>query len=106
MQTARTTSRRFAAILLRCIAATLAFTFAGLALADPPMRVARLGYFSGAVSFSPAGETTWVLKIPTAPFWYGVSAILWCAVAVQLIMVVLEVARCLGRFEHSHRAGS
>ncbi len=24
-----------------------------------------------------AGETTWVLKIPTAPFWYGVAGILW-----------------------------
>lgn len=51
-----------------------------------------------------AGETTWVLKIPTAPFWYGVAGILWCAVVVQAIMVALEVARCLGRFEHSHRA--
>ena len=51
-----------------------------------------------------ANETTWVLKIPTAPFWYGVSAILWCAVLVQCIVVVLELARCLGRFEHSNRA--
>ena len=51
-----------------------------------------------------AGETTWVLKIPTAPFWYGVAGILWCAVVVQAIMVALEVARCIGRFEHSHRA--
>ena len=63
-------------------------------------------FFAFAGKVARAGETTWVLKIPTAPFWYGVSAILWCAVAVQLIMVVLEVARCLGRFEHSHRAGS
>ena len=31
-------------------------TFAGWASADPPTRVARLGYISGAVSFSPAGE--------------------------------------------------
>lgn len=51
-----------------------------------------------------AGETTWVLKIPTAPFWYGVAAIFWCAVVVQLIVVVLEVARCAGWFEHSERA--
>ena len=67
MQTAHTTSLRFAAILLRCIGATLAFTFAGLALADPPMRVARLGYSSGAVSFSPAGETTWVASTLNRP---------------------------------------
>ena len=63
MQPQHTHSLRFAAILLRCIGISLAFTFAacsGLALADPPTRVARLGYFSGAISFSPAGETTWV----------------------------------------------
>jgi len=30
-----------------------------LASADPPSRVARLGYTSGAVSFSPAGENDW-----------------------------------------------
>lgn len=30
--------------------------FGGWALADPPARIARLGYLSGAVSFSPAGE--------------------------------------------------
>ena len=32
----------------------------GWASADPPSRVARLGYTSGAVSFSPAGENDWV----------------------------------------------
>ena len=53
-----------------------------------------------------ANETTWVLKIPTAPFWYGVAAILWCAVVVQCIVVVLEMARCLGRFTHAGRAAA
>lgn len=33
---------------------------AGLASADPPSRVARLGYVAGVVSFSPAGEDDWV----------------------------------------------
>jgi hypothetical protein len=33
--------------------------FSGWAAADPPSRVARLGYTSGAVSFSPAGEDDW-----------------------------------------------
>lgn len=32
----------------------------GWASADPPSRVARLGYLSGPVSFSPAGESDWV----------------------------------------------
>ncbi len=35
-------------------------SFGGLASADPPSRVARLGYMSGTVSFSPAGENDWV----------------------------------------------
>ncbi|MCC6888204.1 MAG: TRAP transporter small permease subunit [Hyphomicrobiales bacterium] len=44
-----------------------------------------------------AGETTWILKIPTAPFWYGVAGLLWSAVLVQAIVVVLEIARFFGR---------
>jgi TRAP-type C4-dicarboxylate transport system permease small subunit len=39
------------------------------------------------------GETTWILKIPTAPFWYLVAGILWLAVAVQLIVLVLEIGK-------------
>ena len=35
-------------------------TVSGWARADPPSRVARLGYTSGAISFSPAGENDWV----------------------------------------------
>ena len=42
-------------------------------------------------------ETTWVLKIPTAPFWYGVDAILWSAVIVQAIVVAVEIGRLFGR---------
>lgn len=37
-----------------------ALTASGWAAADPPSRVARLGYASGPVSFSPAGEADWV----------------------------------------------
>ena len=33
---------------------------AGQAQVDPPARVARLGYLSGSVSFTPAGESDWV----------------------------------------------
>lgn len=38
--------------------------------ADPPARVARLGYLNGAVSFSPAGEDAWdqaAINRPLAP---------------------------------------
>lgn len=39
---------------------------------------------------SQAHEVTWVLQIPTAPFWYIVTAILWLSVCVQAIVIVLE----------------
>ena len=34
-------------------------TASGTALADPPGRVARIGYLSGQVSFQPAGDDRW-----------------------------------------------
>ena len=48
-----------------------ALVLAGWASADPPTRVARLGYISGAVSFSPAGENEWVLATINRPLITG-----------------------------------
>ena len=45
--------------------------FSGWASADPPSRVARLGYMSGAVSFSPAGEDDWVQATINRPLTTG-----------------------------------
>ena len=45
--------------------------FSGWASADPPSRVARLGYVSGAVSFSPAGEDDWVQATLNRPLTTG-----------------------------------
>lgn len=42
-----------------------------------------------------AHETTWILKLPVAPFWYAVAAVLWVAVLVQTIVVALDVARAI-----------
>ncbi len=42
------------------LAGVAVLTFSGWASADPPSRVARLGYTAGAVSFSPAGEDDWM----------------------------------------------
>ena len=39
--------------------------------ADPPSRVARLGYITGAVSFSPAGENDWVQAALNRPLTTG-----------------------------------
>src|SRR6478672_7289238 len=37
-----------------------------------------------------AKETTFVLQIPIAPFWYGVDLVLWLAVLVQAIVVLRD----------------
>ena len=43
----------------------------GVANADPPARVARMGYMNGAVSFSPAGENDWVQATINRPLTTG-----------------------------------
>ena len=45
--------------MLAVILGALAFSCSAADFADPPMRVARLGYASGTVSFSPAGDVDW-----------------------------------------------
>jgi len=46
-----------------------------------------------AAKMARAHETTFVLQIPIAPFWFGVDVILWCAVVVQLIVALREIVR-------------
>src|SRR6266542_3917728 len=48
-----------------------ALVLAGAASADPPTRVARLGYITGAVSFSPAGENDWLRATVNRPLITG-----------------------------------
>jgi hypothetical protein len=45
--------------------------FSGWASADPPSRVGRLGYMTGGVSFSPAGENDWVRASMNRPLTTG-----------------------------------
>src|SRR5438034_6653342 len=40
---------------------------AGIAWADPPTRIARLSYFTGSVSFSPAGDDQWAHAVLNRP---------------------------------------
>ena len=63
----RYSGNRIMALLL----GVAALAWAGWASADPPTRVARLGYISGAVSFSPAGENEWVLATMNRPLITG-----------------------------------
>jgi hypothetical protein len=45
--------------------------FSGLVSADPPSRVARLGYLSGVVDFSPGGENDWMQATLNRPLTTG-----------------------------------
>ncbi len=38
-----------------------------------------------------AGDVTWLLNWPKAPFWFAVDAILWAAVAVQSFVLIEEM---------------
>jgi hypothetical protein len=49
----------------------LGFAWSAWAHADPPSRVARIGYASGAVSFSPGGENDWVRATVNRPMITG-----------------------------------
>ncbi len=53
------------------VAGVAALACSGWAGADPPSRVARLGYMTGAVSFSPAGEDEWVRAMNNRPLTSG-----------------------------------
>ena len=62
------TLRKYIPVLLLGLAA---LATGGSALADPPSRVARLAYVSGAISFSPAGEDEWVRATLNRPLTTG-----------------------------------
>ena len=53
-------------------------------------------FYAYAGSLVASGERTYVLKLPAAPFWYAADAILWIAVAVQLIVVAVEIGQLFG----------
>jgi hypothetical protein len=38
-----------------------------------------------------AGDVTWLLNLPKAPFWFAVDGILWVAVAVQTFVLVEDI---------------
>ncbi|MES3000910.1 MAG: DUF6600 domain-containing protein, partial [Pseudomonadota bacterium] len=64
--THKTLRQRFAPTFLATLIA-----IGGVALADPPSRVARLAYVSGSSSFSPGGERDWVRAVVNRPMVTG-----------------------------------
>ncbi len=57
--------------LITFVVSITSLVFSGWAYADPPSRVGRLGYMTGAVSFSPAGENDWVRATINRPLTTG-----------------------------------
>jgi hypothetical protein len=57
--------------VLAFVVGVAVLAFSGWASADPPSRVARLGYVTGAVSFSPAGENDWMEATINRPLTTG-----------------------------------
>ncbi|MGH8852364.1 MAG: DUF6600 domain-containing protein [Casimicrobiaceae bacterium] len=66
----------------------------GICVADPPVRVARLSYFSGPVSFAPAGEEEWVRATPNRPLVGGDR--LWADAGARAELEAGSVAVRLG----------
>ena len=56
---------------LRVVAGLLMFVLSSGAIAEPPLRAARLGLISGAVSFSPGGQPDWVQAVINRPLTTG-----------------------------------
>ena len=53
------------------VASVAVLAFSNLTSADPPSRVARVGYMTGNVSFSPAGENDWIRASINRPLTTG-----------------------------------
>jgi hypothetical protein len=47
-----------------------------------------------------AGDSTVMIEVPTAPFWYAAAVALAVAAIVQALVAVLEIARVFGREWH------
>jgi hypothetical protein len=64
-------TQNFGLRALAVAAGVAVLAFSSLARADPPSRVARLGYMTGTVTFSPAGESDWVQAMVNRPLTVG-----------------------------------
>jgi TRAP-type C4-dicarboxylate transport system permease small subunit len=54
-----------------------------------------------AVKTQQAGDVTWLMNVPKAPFWFVVDAILWVAAAVQLFVTLQTVTGQQTRQHHT-----
>ena len=48
-------------------------------------------FYLHGVKAMQAGDVTWFLNLPKAPFWFVVDAVLWIGVAVQTFVLIEDV---------------
>ncbi|MCC6006204.1 MAG: TRAP transporter small permease subunit [Rhodobacteraceae bacterium] len=94
MERRNITLKLFAALFGR-VAGQLMDALASILVGAAMLLLAR-EFWVFAGKLARVGETTWILQIPVAPFWYGVAAILWIGVAVQVIVIIVDFARLFG----------
>jgi hypothetical protein len=70
MQAARSAANRTLLLLASLLPLAL-LALPGVASADPPSRVARIGYVSGPASFAPGGEDVWIAATLNRPLVTG-----------------------------------
>jgi len=63
--------KNFPRVLIALVLALVVTSSISIAWADPPGRIARLSYFNGTVSFSPAGDDQWADAVLNRPVGTG-----------------------------------
>jgi len=74
-------------------------------LATTAMTLIAWQLFLYAGKAAKAGDMTWMLSIPVAPFWYLIDAVFWCAAFVQFIVAIHLIGLCLNRVQAKSIAG-
>lgn len=74
---------------------SVAFDAVASILVGVMMFVVAWRFWVYAGKLAAANETTWVLMVPVAPFWYAVSVILAFGALIQCIVIVFNVMRAI-----------
>jgi len=84
--TLRTFSNAFPARVVQIIDSSAA------AVVEVLMIAMAWQFYLFSVKTMRAGDVTWLLNIPKAPFWFAVDGILWVAVTVQTFVLIEEIS--------------
>lgn len=67
-----------------------AIDLAASVIVEVVMVAMAIEFFMFSMKTLKAGDVTWLLNLPKAPFWFAVDAILWVCVAVQLFVLIQD----------------